>query len=97
MISIIGGSGFVGTKLISVLSQNNCHNIDKNPSHFFKTITTIGNICNPEQIKFDKKSLDSKFNMDDKKMIIFLKMLEIEPQSTRRAEIYSGLNYFIFL
>ena len=55
MISIIGGSGFVGTKLISVLSQNNCHNIDKNPSHFFKTITTIGNICNPEQIKFDKK------------------------------------------
>ncbi len=55
MICIIGGSGFVGTKLIASLNVNNCYNIDKNPSQSFNDFTTIGNICNPDQIRFIDK------------------------------------------
>lgn len=44
--SVIGGSGFVGSRLIQLLGYENCHNIDKNESPFYKDITTIQNICN---------------------------------------------------
>jgi GlcNAc-P-P-Und epimerase len=44
-ITIIGGSGFVGTRLIKQIGQVNCINIDKRPSPFFPEITTIQNIC----------------------------------------------------
>lgn len=54
MIKVIGGSGFVGSKLITELTPKSCHNIDKNPSQFFNKITTIGDIRFPEQIQFDK-------------------------------------------
>ena len=54
-IQIIGGSGFVGSKLISLLKNGVCHNLDKNPSPFFNEITTIGNILNKEQLNFDVK------------------------------------------
>jgi nucleoside-diphosphate-sugar epimerase len=54
-IQIIGGSGFVGSSLISLLKDNICHNLDKNPSPFFNEITTIGNILNEEQLNFDNK------------------------------------------
>ena len=54
-IQIIGGSGFVGSKLISLLKNGICHNLDKNPSPFFNEITTIGNILNKEQLNFDVK------------------------------------------
>ena len=47
---IIGGSGFVGSKLISKLDPKNCINFDKRPSHYFNEITKIGNICNPDEI-----------------------------------------------
>jgi GlcNAc-P-P-Und epimerase len=53
--TIIGGSGFVGSKLISELGQKQCINIDKNPSPFFNKITFIGDIRNPEEIKLDNK------------------------------------------
>ena len=53
-ILIIGGSGFVGSKLISELTPKGCLNIDKYPSSFFNEITTVGNICNPDQIQFEK-------------------------------------------
>lgn len=46
-ITIIGGSGFVGTKLIKQLSQNESFiikNYDKNKSDFFPNITTVANI-----------------------------------------------------
>jgi len=49
---IIGGSGFVGSRLISELKQDNCSNLDKNPSPFFQDITIIGNIL-------DKSSLNN--------------------------------------
>lgn len=53
---LIGGSGFVGSKLIAELTPNSCHNIDKNPSTLFNAITTIGDIRFPEQIQFDKQT-----------------------------------------
>ena len=56
MINVIGGSGFVGSKLITELTPKSCHNIDKKPSQFFNKITTIGDIRFPEQIQFDKQT-----------------------------------------
>lgn len=46
-IAIIGGSGFVGTKLIDQISAKGAHqilNIDKNNSEKYPTITHIGNV-----------------------------------------------------
>ena len=47
---IIGGSGFVGTSLISNLGENNCSILDKNKSYFFPKITSIGNILKLDEI-----------------------------------------------
>lgn len=44
MITIIGGSGFVGTRLIGLLERENCQNIDKNQSVYYSEITTLQNI-----------------------------------------------------
>jgi nucleoside-diphosphate-sugar epimerase len=41
---IIGGSGFVGSRLISEIGKNNCKNLDKNESPFYSEITKIGDI-----------------------------------------------------
>lgn len=54
-IAIIGGSGFVGSKLISEIDLNECQNIDKSPSPFFNNITTIGDIRFPDQINLNKE------------------------------------------
>lgn len=45
-ITLIGGSGFVGTRLIDLLRQgnNDIQNIDKQQSHFFSEITAIGDV-----------------------------------------------------
>ena len=53
---IIGGSGFVGSKLIAELTPERCRNIDKTPSTFFNAITTIGDIRFPEHIQFEKQT-----------------------------------------
>ena len=55
---IIGGSGFVGTRLINILDKNILKNLDKNPSFFHPKITTICDIRSKEQICLDK---DAKF------------------------------------
>ena len=47
---IIGGSGFVGSRLISELGQINCENLDKNNSPFYSKITTIGDIRKIEEV-----------------------------------------------
>lgn len=49
--NIIGGSGFVGSKLISLLGSKNCYNLDKNISPFFNEITIKGDIRFKDQIK----------------------------------------------
>lgn len=51
---IIGGSGFVGSRLISKLDNTKCENLDKNKSPFYPKITTIGNITNFNEIKISK-------------------------------------------
>ncbi len=59
MISIIGGSGFVGSKLISEIGADNCINLDKNKSPFFNEISSIVDIRKKDEIIFknDSKSL----------------------------------------
>ena len=47
---IIGGSGFVGSHLISKLNSTNCINLDKNVSPFFSSISLIGDIRNTSEI-----------------------------------------------
>tara|TARA_Y200000002_G_scaffold382683_1_gene400733 strand:- start:827 stop:1783 length:957 start_codon:yes stop_codon:yes gene_type:complete len=53
MIQLIGGSGFVGTRLISLLGQKNCNNLDKNNSQKYPKITKIGDIRNIDSLIFD--------------------------------------------
>lgn len=50
---IIGGSGFVGSRLIQTLLAENCINIDKNPSPFFDEITHIGDITKINSIEIN--------------------------------------------
>lgn len=54
MILLIGGSGFVGTSLISKLPKEKVFNLDKNPSYFFDEISTFGDIRYKDQIKIHK-------------------------------------------
>ena len=53
-ITMIGASGFVGTRLIDLLKQEsekyNLKNIDLLPSHFFNDITEIGDVREQEQM-----------------------------------------------
>ena len=55
-VQIIGGSGFVGSRLISQLNPNFCNNLDKKQSPFFKSITKIGDIRNIDEIIFSKNT-----------------------------------------
>jgi nucleoside-diphosphate-sugar epimerase len=53
-ISLIGASGFVGTRLIEILKQQGNHtllNIDKNQSRFYPEITTIVDVRDKEKLK----------------------------------------------
>ena len=55
-ITIIGGSGFVGSFLIKELRNFKVHNLDKNSSPFFDNITINGDIRNLDQIKIPRTS-----------------------------------------
>ena len=54
MITIIGGSGFVGSFLIKELKNYKVGNLDKKPSPFFDNITVEGDIRNFDEIKIPK-------------------------------------------
>lgn len=56
MYTIIGGSGFVGSRLVSDLEKKKCRIIDKKPSPFFNEITTLGNILNKRDIKLTNQT-----------------------------------------
>jgi GlcNAc-P-P-Und epimerase len=43
-LTLIGGSGFIGTRLIGLIGSENCRNIDKAPSNSYNDITTIYDI-----------------------------------------------------
>ena len=52
-VALIGASGFVGTRLLSLLREDNEYeltNIDLLPSHFFNDITIIGDVREQEQM-----------------------------------------------
>lgn len=53
-ITLIGASGFVGTRLLDLLSGHKdiyqCRNVDLLPSHFFNDITTIGDVRDQAQM-----------------------------------------------
>ena len=59
-ISLIGASGFVGTRLLDLLKGEDysLKNIDLLPSHFFNDLTTIGDVRNVEQMKEMLKGSD---------------------------------------
>lgn len=56
-IQVIGGSGFIGSRLISILDRKLCNNLDKNNSPFYPDLTHIGNIENYDQINLLKNSI----------------------------------------
>lgn len=52
-VTLIGGSGFVGTRLLDLLKDNSeytLRNIDLQQSHFFPQITEIGDVRKQEQM-----------------------------------------------
>ncbi len=51
-ITLIGGSGFVGTRLLDLLKEKNDYlqNIDKQQSHFFPDLTVIGDVRDKERL-----------------------------------------------
>lgn len=61
-VTMIGASGFVGTRLIDLLKQEsenyNLKNIDLLPSHFFNDITEIGDVREQEQMDEKLKGSD---------------------------------------
>lgn len=61
-ITMIGASGFIGTRLVTLLreepSRYECKNIDLLPSHFFNDITTIGDVREQEQMDRELKGSD---------------------------------------
>jgi nucleoside-diphosphate-sugar epimerase len=56
MIAIIGGSGFVGSRIISSLNTESVYNLDKNPSSDYENISSIVNIEYKDQIIFHPKT-----------------------------------------
>ena len=71
-ITIIGASGFVGTRLLGLLEENkaeyNLRNIDKQQSHFFPQITEIADVRNVEEIKAKLKAQEKT---DRKRYLLF--------------------------
>lgn len=61
-IALIGASGFVGTRLVDLLMEDNgkyeCKNIDLLPSHFFNEMTVIGDVREQEQMDRELKGYD---------------------------------------
>ncbi len=51
-VTLIGGSGFVGTRLIDLLKQDDfeIQNIDKQQSHFFPDVTMIGDVRDKKKL-----------------------------------------------
>lgn len=61
-IALIGGSGFVGTRLIELLNREpenyNCKNIDLLPSHFYNDISVIGDVRKQEEMDRELTGFD---------------------------------------
>lgn len=61
-ITMIGASGFVGTRLLNLLTseadQYICKNVDLLPSHFFNELTVIGDVRNKEDMERELQGAD---------------------------------------
>ena len=60
-IALIGGSGFVGTRLLDLLKEDpnyQCKNIDLEESHFFNDITVIGDVRDEEKMTRELSGYD---------------------------------------
>ena len=61
-ITLVGASGFVGTRLLEVLTKEPesfvCRNVDLQPSHFFNDITVIGDVRDQEAMDKDLRDSD---------------------------------------
>lgn len=59
-IAVIGGSGFVGTRLIELLKEQHViKNIDKRESAFFPAITHIANVLDKEALVGELQGIDA--------------------------------------
>lgn len=62
-IALIGASGFIGTRLIDLLSKEPerylCRNLDLRPSHFFNEVTTIADVRSQEQMDRELAGMDA--------------------------------------
>lgn len=63
MNNIIGGAGFVGTRLVKELNKSNCLILDKNQSAFYADITTIGDIRTIDEIKLTSNPYDTVIHL----------------------------------
>ncbi|MEI6140228.1 MAG: NAD-dependent epimerase/dehydratase family protein [Mariniphaga sp.] len=61
-ITLVGASGFIGTRLIDLIGKENCYNIDKGPSEKYNDITIIQDIR--------KKHLDHVIHNDTDTVIL---------------------------
>lgn len=61
-VTLIGASGFVGTRLINLFEKEpqkyDCKNIDLLPSHFYNDITVIGDVRDPANMGSGLKDAD---------------------------------------
>ena len=61
-VTLIGASGFVGTRLLGLLGEEpqkyECKNVDLQPSHFFNDLTVIGDVREQEQMDREVKGSD---------------------------------------
>ena len=55
-ISIVGGSGFIGSELLKKLEEFECTNIDKKNSDLYSNITVIGDVRDKEFLSKNLKS-----------------------------------------
>lgn len=60
MITLIGASGFVGTRLLDILKKDfPVKNLDKNPSIFHSELTVIGDVRNPSDLERELKGQEA--------------------------------------
>lgn len=80
-ITLIGGSGFIGTRLLDILDRSRCYNIDKNESSKYNEITKIADIRK-------KDDLLNALNSDTETVIL----LAAEHSDNAPSSLYYDVN-----
>lgn len=105
-VTIIGASGFVGTRLLGLLEENKkdytLRNIDKKQSHFFPQITEIADVRDVEAIKAKLKNTDvvvllAAEHRDDVSPVSLYYDVNVEGmKNTLAAMEANGINRIVF-